>query len=359
MISASSAGPTIECPARLALPAARTTSEAADRGTELHEFCRVVTKNPGAREEALKAVPEKWRHTAAGINLAEALEGLKIVGCERAYALDVEKHTVRYIGENINREYGPCSRYEIPFSIDVEASVDGIPVELDYKSGQSIGDPQQHWQRRICAIGLMLFHDTPTAISRVTYIWDDGKIVSDGCEFSLFDVDEFCTTLKNTIDRVYEARELLASGVMPTVYPSDTACAFCPALTSCPAHTNFAKAMLGRLGDIEKGPELSSLTPEERGTVWAQLKQAEKIVEMTLASLKKMTPFPVGEEHEVRPTAKSRSYFDDAKARGLIVTLLDQAGVSEDEIKAKLASLNGRTEYAEFRKQKRLPQVAA
>ena len=371
-VSASGAGAMIACPARLALPAAYTTSEAADRGTELHAYARTVTVNPDGREQALKDVPEKWRHTAAGMNLGEALEGLRVVGCERAYALNVKERTVRFIGENIDRKYNetlkakgeaPLSRYEIPFTMDVEAFFDDdTPVELDYKSGQHIGDPAEHWQRRICAIGLMIFHDAPTAISRVAYIWDDGRIVPDGHEFGALDVDDFCDTLMHAIDKVWEARLLFANGIMPAISPSDEACTFCPAVSSCPYYTNFAKAMLGRLAEIQTGPELSSLTDDEKGKVWEECKKAEKIIETLLTGLKKMAEqkaFPVGDKYEVRPIDKGRTYFDDSKARGLIVTLLGRAGANEKEIETTMKGLHGKTEFQEFRKVKRQLPMAS
>lgn len=379
-ISGSSAGATIECPARLALPQAHTRGEAATRGNELHAFARVCTVNPAAREKALADVPEKYRHTAAGMNLDLALDGLRVVGCERAYALDVKKHTVRFIGENIERDYNKVleaqgkprlGRYEIPFTLDVEAFAGDIPVELDYKSGQSIGPVEDHWQRRVCATGLMMFHDTATAISRVAYIWDNGEIKPDGYEFSILDAEEYCDTLVTAIDAVWTARLLLANGIMPDIFPSDSACNYCSAMTSCPYWMNIAKAMLGKLQAVEKGPELSTLTLEELGQVWDMAKKAEKILEPLFKGMKKVIqpgptedgeipevkPLPIGDK-EVRPVPRSKTFFDASKARGFIVTLMQRSGATQEEIDAKIESLNGKTEYEEYRTVKRqLPMV--
>lgn len=370
-LSASGVGPAIACPARLALPAARTSGEAADRGNALHDFARVCSVNPDARERALSDVPEEWRHTAKGMNLSAALDGLTPVGFERAYALNVKTRTVRYIGDNIGRDYNgalkrvgqpPLSRYEIPFTVDVEAMYAGVtPVELDYKSGQSIGPVEDHWQRRVCAAGLIFCHDTASAISRVAYIKEDGTIVPDGHEFTLLDAEDFCDECVKAIDAIWEARLLLANNIMPTVHPSDEACAYCPALTSCPSWTNFAKSMLGRLQEIEKGPELSSLTLDELGKVWEDVKKAEKIIEATVKGLKLVaaeTPFPVGDKYEVRQQEKTRTYFDDSKARGLIVTLLGRLEADQEEIDRELAKLQGTTHYTETRKLKKLPMAS-
>lgn len=361
-VSASGVGATIECPPRAALPAARESGEYAERGNEIHAFCRVIGKNPEAREQALLDVPEAWRQTCAGIRLEEALAGISVLGYERAFALDVKHRTVRLIGENIGRDYnGELARrgepllgeYEIPFTTDVDGMVDGdIPIEIDYKSGQYQGEPSEQWQRKVCCTGLMYFHGAFEAKTRTAYIWDDGRIVVDPGEFTLLDAEDFCDEMVEMVDAVNAAKRMLADGKMPTVYPSDTACKYCPAFMQCPAQMNIARAMLGKFQDITHGPQLETLSIEELGQVWAMAKAAEKLIEPVLKSLKQValkTPLPVDETKEVRPVLRSRSYFDDSKARGLIVMLMGQAGATEAEIEAKLASLVGKTEYEEYR----------
>jgi len=304
------------------------------------------------------------------MNLNSALDGLRVTGCEKAYALNVQTRTTRYVGTNIGRDYNgelertgqaPLSTYEIPFTIDVEAFFETTPVELDYKSGQSIGDPAEHWQRRVCATGLMLYYDASTAISRVAYIWDSGEIKHDGHEFTLFDAEEYCDQLKSAIDNVLAAKSLLASGIMPPVSPSDEACAYCPAMTYCPYWMNTAKAMLGKLTEITQGPHLTALTPEEMGQVWELAKQAEKLLEPVLKGLKKIAaekPIPIGDKYEVRPVERSRSYEDTDAMRGELVKALAKLGMSDEDIEKKLASFKGKTVYPEFRKQKRLPMAS-
>ncbi len=358
-VSASSVGPTILCPTRAVLPQVRDTGEAAVRGNELHEFARLVTENPGCREAALAAVPEDYRHTAEGMNLAGALDGLEVLGCEMAYALNVQTRTTRFIGRNIGRNYGAIGKYEIPFTIDVEAVVDGVPVELDYKSGKNIGPVKEHWQRRVCATGLMFFHDTASAISRVAYIWEDGSIHPAGDEFNIFEAEDYCDEMLKMLDAVYAAEAKLYGGEMPTTYPSDDACKYCPAMMSCPAMTNFAKAMLGKLEAIEKGPELSTLAPAELLEVWETAKRAAVIAETVIDSLKVLAEKQAfgNEEYEVRGKAKDgKAYFDAGKARGLITVLLGKLGAEDEEIKNQIAGLMGKgKEYTEYRKYKVKP----
>jgi hypothetical protein len=363
--SASGIGAMLGCPARMVLPQSRSTGEWAIRGNILHNYCRLIGLDPKNRETALAEITDpKIRATAEAINLEAALDGIEVVAFERAYILNVKTRTVRIAGDNIERKYDdalsakgmePLGLYDVPATIDVVGMVGGIPVELDYKSGMSIGDPAIHWQRRVCSVALMIEYGTATAISRVAYIKEDGSIIPDGCEFSCMDIDDYCDQVVVAIDAVIAARKMLAAGKMPTVYPSDENCKYCPGFLSCPAHTNFAKAMLGKLQAIENGPELSALTPSELGAVWEMLKTSEAIVKSSMASLKifaEQGTIPVGTEHEIRPQQKSRSYFDQSKARGLLTLLMTKAGSTDTEITDKIKSLTGETKYTEFRKVK-------
>lgn len=369
-ISASSAGATIGCPGRLALPRVNETSDAAERGNILHAFARIVAKNPAAREQALLEVPEEHRLVAERLDITGALSDIKPIGFEMAYALDVKNRKVRFIGENIDRDYNGVlersgkpllGRYEIPFTIDVEGFIGDTPVELDYKSGQYIGDPAEHWQRRVCATGMMLKHETASAISRVAYIWQDGSIHPDKHEFTILDAEDYCDKLVAAIDAVWAARRTLAGGTMPTLNPSDDNCKYCPAMTSCPYYLNVAKAMLGRVVEIEKGPDFAELTEEELFRVWTDLKQIEDVVDKQLKRMKVLAARkPFGDsQYEIAPSAKAKASFDADGARGMITLLLGKLGYSEDEIAAKLAKLTKKTEYNEYRKRKRSLPLAS
>lgn len=353
-ISASNAGAVKDCPARLALPQVRESSEQAERGNALHEFARKVTKNPNTRDVALLDVPDEWRHTAAGMNLDSALFGLEVLGCELAFALDVKKRTVRFIGENIARDYNgellkqgkpKLSRYEIPMSMDIVGKVGEIPCELDWKSGRSIGDPAEHWQRRLCAAALIFHYDASEAFSRVGYIWDNGDIKPDGAPFTLFDAEDFCDDMVKTIDAVWQARLLVANGIMPTVAPSDSACNYCSAINSCPYYLNFAYAMAGRMDEINK-LELTTLSGPEMLKVWEDVKRAAKVVEAMvgdggrLKKLAKENPFG-DDKYEVAPKAQpGRKSFNGSLARGELVKAWGKLGLTDEEIEKEMAKLN-------------------
>ncbi len=366
--SASGVGPMLGCPTRMALPQSRSTGEYAIRGNILHNFCRLIGYNPSNREAALAEITDdKIRATAEGINLDEAFLGIKPVAFERAYILNVKNRTVRIAGDNLERHYNeallekglePLGLYDIPATIDVVAMVDGTPVELDYKSGQSIGDPEVHWQRRVCAVALMIHYDTPTALSKVAYIKEDGQILLDGCEFSCIDIDDFCDQIVVGIDAVVSAKRQLAAGKMPVVNPSDDNCKYCPALTSCPYYTNLAKSILGTLQAVETGPDLRTLSSEELGKLWTFMKDAKRVfdnIEVVGKLVAETTPLIIDEEHEIRPQWNSgRESFDASKARGMLSVLLAEKGLDDDQIAAKIRSLTTKgKDFAKFVKAKR------
>lgn len=364
-ITGSAAYDVAACPPRAAFPTCREPAgERADRGNELHAFARNVTVDPDNRESHLAQVSEQWRHTAAGMNLDAALDGLSVEGCEIAFALDVKERTCRLIGENIDRKYQehlaasgqpPLSKYEIPFTVDVVGTSDalGCPVELDYKSGQSIGDVEEHGQRRISAAGLMLYHGADTAISRVAYIWDDGTIKHDGHEFSILDAWETCDFMVSAIDAVVEARAVVDSGRTPDVYPDrDKQCKYCSAFNACPYWNNLIRSAAGKGID-------DTITPGEEGVVYDRLKDLEKVLSSTLDKLREKAlkePLPVDDKYEFRAQdKKGRSYFDASAARGLITTLLQRLGEDDESIGAELAKLTKMgASSPEVRKRKRV-----
>lgn len=368
-ISASGVGPVIGCPPRLALPQSRTTGDAAIRGNIIHNFCRLIGYNPENRKAALEEITDdKIRHTCEGIDLVECFAGLDVVAFERAYILNVKTRTVRVAGDNLERKYNealvskgmePLGKYDVPATIDVVAMAGDTPTELDYKTGMSIGDPEVHWQRRICAVALMIHYGTATALSKVAYVKEDGQIILDGCEFSCMDIDDFCDEVVDAIDKVVAAKEMLANRVMPTVNPSDDNCKYCSALTSCPYYTNLAKAMIGDLEAVEKGPDLRTLSPEQLGQLWAKMKKYQTIldnIEVVGKIVAPTTPLIIDDEWEVKPVwQEGRSFFNDSAARGEIVKLMSAMGSTEDEINAKLKSLVGKGKsFAKFPKTRRV-----
>lgn len=374
-LTGSGVGDACACPTREALPKCNATGTYAMRGNALHDFAKKVGKNPECRAQALLDIEdEDWRATAARMDLSSALVGLNPKGFEVAFSINVKDYTCRLIGYDIERKYEeylaltnqpPLTLWEIPFTVDLWAETDdGIPVELDWKSGQSIGDPAEHMQRRLSAAGLMFYMNTDEAISRVGYIREDGSIIPDGCPFFYADAIATCDEAVKGIQAVLAARALLASGVMPPVNPDrDRQCHYCDSFDYCPYWNNLIKGAGDGLREITKGPDLNAVSAEKRGQIFDYVKDVLKVATELEKKLKEHTyrgPQPVDEKWEFRAENRSgKTYFDGAAARGLIVTLLGQLGKDEKEIEKKLAELNKKgSDYLEVKKRKReLPVI--
>lgn len=357
----SAAGDVAACPPRMAFPQCRTSSSAADRGVELHRFAEMCTRFPDRRDEFLKEMSEEWRLTAVSMDLANAhaeLDGT-LMDCEVAYVVNVKERTARRLGTNIDRDYAKfgLTKYDIPLTIDLEDTVlGGVPCEQDYKSGRYVGEPSEHFQRKLSATALMFHHGTSEAVSRICYIWEDGTTKLDGCEFTLIDAWETCDVMVTAIDRVVEAKELLAAGKVPTVYPDrERQCKYCSSFSVCPFWSNLISGAAERLATA---PDFTAVPPEEKGRWMDYVKDVLKVanaVEETLKEHAKREALPVDDTWEFSMASKKgRSYFDNAAARGLLVTLLGREGMSPEDIDKKLASFNKRgIDVEEVRKRKR------
>lgn len=371
--SGSNMGDAIACPARLVFQQGNETGEYAERGNELHEFARKVAKNPESRAQALLDIEDdKVRATAMGMDVETALDGITERGYELAFVLNVKDKTCRFLGENIHRGYAkaardqgkPLTRYDIPFATDVVGKVMGdVPAELDYKSGRSIGPPDEHWQRRICTAGLMYYYDTPSAVGRVGYIWEDGSIHHDGHEFTVIDADGYCDELVEAVDRIWEERIRHVQGVAIAVNADrDAQCKYCNAFKFCPYWNNLARSVAVEMGNA---PDLTTMTAEERGRVLDRVKDVLKVYEKLESDLREHVEreaLPVNDKQEFRSEwQEPRNYFDAATARGLLVTALGKAGKSDEEIKAALDGLykKGKPFTVVSKRKRQLPVVQA
>jgi len=264
------------------------------------------------------------------------------VGTEMAFALNVQDRTARLLGKDLDRDYGQLEPHEVPLTIDVVAKLeDSTPVEIDWKSGRSIGELDAHWQRRLSAAALMFYFDSVSAVSRVGYIREDGRVDPDHTEFNYIDACNFCDTVLEAMKRVEEAKKLIADRRLPTVHPSESNCNYCPAATYCPYQTETIRASVGQVAWLENGVEL--LDPSQRGQAWTIAKRMAKVSEDVIAKLKKMAdlePIALEDGKVVAPGEIEKSGFDAGAARGLLLRL----GATEDQM-AKLYRKYRTVEY--------------
>lgn len=356
LISGSSAYDALACPARVVLPGAfPPPSEFAERGEALHLFAQRMTDDPSRREQYLDAIANpEWRETARKMNVADALDGITIVGTEVAFALNVMSKTCRMIGSDIDRDYDgaleragepPLTVYEIPFTVDVLGEINDVPVELDYKTGMSIGEVEEHGQRRISATGLMLYYGSDSAISRVAYVREDGSIDHDGFEFSAIEADGICEELKAGIDKILATKLDFDNRKQLTVYPDrNKQCKYCPAFDSCPYWNNLVTAAVGEVKRGTITADIQEVDKETAGRALESVKDVIKVFEEILEKLKVRVdlegplPLPNGKEYYMREM-EGKKYFDSAAARGKLYSTLLQTGLPPEECDKELDKL--------------------
>ncbi len=347
-ITGSSAGDAVHCAASHALPCIIEPShEKAVNGIYIHEYIRAYV-------EGVK-LPDIPGQLKGYCDVDKYLHGLNVRGAEGSFLLNVKEKTVRFVGWNINRKYPEHGPYEVALTIDiVGCNDDGIPVELDWKSGRFIeGGVENNWQRRLCAAALLLHYDSTEVISKNVYLRDDNTDFADETVFSIMDIYGFLDEFKGVIDKVLAARRIVAEGGIPDVTIGDH-CQYCPAFNHCPAKTAMVKEFVG--GDLTNLKErVLSMTPAQQGFAMTKVKEFMKVgeeVENVLKEAAKRQPLPTPDGKEYRFSTKSRDYFDADAARGLILTLLLKNGLTEEQAHAKIQTLYGKTVYKELRKMK-------
>ena len=343
--SASSMGRAAVCPASHALPRAESQGEPARDGHAIHAYLARVAVSPATKSVALQDVPEHLRARCAAIDVAGALNGLGTIVTEPAYALDVAEGTTRYIGENIGRAYGELGRTEIACTLDVLGWRDDVPVVLDWKTGQDVGDVQENWQMRIQALvaraASMGAHEVE---ARICYIGEDGSTRTASHVFDAFELDAAEDELREILARVRKAEEVYKAGGLPSMAEGDH-CKYCPSFAFCPAKVSLARAMVR---DVEAlTGQVEALTLAEKGEVWAKLKQffgLARRIEDVIKDEARRADVPLPNGKVLRAVPGTRETVDGKRA----LVMLRELGVDD----TVLSTLTTATPYQTIREVK-------
>jgi hypothetical protein len=265
--SGSSLERAVNCPAAFALPRAGHTGEAAIRGTENHDKIEGGLSLGGD----LSHLPDVVR---------KAMDGALSVDVEVAFAIDIEKETVRVIGQRLGRNYGPLTDSEIPLTLDaIITKRSGVEV-WDWKSRKRVTASKHNLQLRAGAVAVMKTRGVSEVLAALGYL-DNSE--SDEATVDSFDEAAFFADMRAAMNKIGAARTLVASGGTPEVH-SGPWCDYCPAMAYCPAHTRLALNMLGELEDI-KG-KVAFMTVEQVSKAWDIKKRLESMLETVDESLR-------------------------------------------------------------------------
>ncbi len=285
----------VNCPASYVLNQARNTGVESIKGNENHEGIEEGLVSGETDREVVR----------------QAIEGAASIAVERAFALDVERETVRFIGDRVGRRYGPLGPNEIALTVDAVISrADGVWV-WDWKSRKRVTPAVRNLQLRAGAVAVMKHMNLPIVNGGIGYLDNDETDIT---TVDAFDVPVFFADMRTMLENIGKARAVLSEGKTPEVH-SGPWCDYCPAISYCPAHTRLAKTMLGQISEVEK--QIAFMSPEDAGRAWVLLQQVYKLADKVDASLRlrarqDVVPLPNGKRLAL--IQKSRANFDKKKA---------------------------------------------
>ncbi len=326
VVSASNAEAFVNCTTSHLLPQAESHNDYMYRGSEGHEPLAAKINKRVAN------ATERGKESVRLFPLDEILSTLDVAAlAETAYVVNVQEKSVRFVGKDIGREYGPLAKYEVPCTLDVQGVKDGRPWIRDWKFGKSAAWWQLMVQCMAAAYGSSP-SDEPAGEIDAGFIFIDGdskgKVWHEESRIvSLEEIDAACDRLVEAFDRVPKLMTDLLEG-----RPKTTAgewCTYCPGYAYCPSKWALARAMTDEVQDVI--PKLGALSQEELGALWAHTREFKKIfstVEEALkgAALREPLPLPNGKELAMIE-ARGRETVDKDLARALVRRL---GGTTED-----------------------------
>jgi len=321
----------LECPASEVMPRVLSSSAYSDRGNNLHAFTRRVVRGVPI-EDALVHVAEKWQPTAKAIDFRKLTAGLADIRSERAFAIDTEAQTVRFLGEDIGRRYPERTRAEFAGTEDIGAvaSYTKRPVTIDVKTGwEPVSPPDENAQIQFFAARAYLDTGATEVEGRIAYIRESGAVHFDTHVFKRIEIEDFLDDLAELVPRIEAARAQLAETGMVTVAPGKW-CRYCPALTSCPSKVGLARTLAGELGDVSR--MLTALTPAQRGAAWAKAKEIKSLVDVVLDGLKECATQESFETRGGTKLVKLISFPQTRFAPDKAIALLHELGATREQI---------------------------
>lgn len=322
MPTASALGRAMKCVGSQVLPRIESESRAADVGTAKHAFAEAIV-NGATREAALEVVPEEFRAECLAID-ERALEVMRGLETEVAYAIDVENGVVRRIGAKLRRAYGDPKPSELVGTFDYSGTLgEECAVVYDLKTGLAdIGNAADSWQLRAGALAVATWSDLDEA--EVGFLW-----VREGfapkwstARFDALDLDAFRYELRSLWKRIVDASTALSWGELPELREGPH-CAHCPARLSCPAKMALIRGAVADAGAQLRAmaEALKLATPEELSAAYAKALPFIEAAEALRAAFREVAterPFVTRPGFVLGVREAERSEFDGEKVYDFI-----------------------------------------
>lgn len=300
----------VACPGSFAHEHTVTTSEAAERGSQVHSYIAATLSG----ERTLSPEDEKAAGLCARISDAD-LDAVAMPAGDHDTELHVEaamylspaSGAAGLLEGSHHRDYSGAPEGALVGTADVGAVEEDRVRISDWKTGVGeVPDPAGNWQLRFLALAAARIFGKETATVQVARIAASGEITPTEADLSPQDLEEIACELDELAGRVEAGR------AGDPEYRPGPQCRYCPAFSRCPAMAGAAQALMDSSEDGEE-----ELTPRKAAELWQQLQAVEaatKRVREALTEYVYSRPIPTEEGKELKVLTSRREQIDSSRA---------------------------------------------
>lgn len=311
------------CPGSVALGANRTPgdavkSEAAERGTLLHELTRKIDVG----DDDILSHKDMPEGDLEAVNWTVGqVRQIRMALTEKYHDI-YEDAEVQVPLDSVGIESGEeGNRVDKLFFCTMATLPDSLLVIIDYKFGMGyVPPPKWNWQMKGYAFGgHVAFH--PKQGVRVIVLQPEADEEDRYREytFSAEEIAQIGTDIKAIVDRANEPDAPLAVGYW---------CNICKCRDVCPQHKGL---ILGMRMDLTVREHLLAISPADRGKLYGDLDRIKSWAENALGVCQGMA-VEKGLEFagfEVGPGKQSRSWTNDAAVMGRLNDIVNRGGIEK------------------------------
>ncbi len=309
-----------KCPGSQAHEHVETTSDAAERGTAIHDYiAALLSRGEAALPSNHEARAVCERLDKDGILRTASPEGGANYRVELGLYLSPASGATGILEGRHHRDYSKAPEGSIPGTADVVALEEDRVRVTDWKTGsREVPHPAENHQLRFLGLAAARVFGRETATAQIAAIREDGSIDVRDADLGADELDEIATEI------AYIARRLQMSREGDPVYKTGSHCRYCPALPRCPAIAAAGQALL------EGPPE--ELTPKRAAQMWSQLQAVEVAAKKTREALQEYTyarPIPTEAGKQLKVVETRRENIDSGMAFAILREHLPDETLSE------------------------------
>jgi RecB family exonuclease len=311
-----------KCPGSFALPHVYTKSEAASRGTAIHEY--IAASLLALKTPAQVGVPKIAWELCESLDIEELhayaqpiLDDTLYVELALAWKPEDDTGFFTFSKEQRgHRDYSAAPAGSLVGTADAVCVEDVQVLITDWKTGRwEVPDPAENLQLLFLALAAARAFSKPEAVVQIVQIGEDGALTHRFAELDSEDLESVSETLRDILARVEQSRR----AEFPDLFPGSH-CRFCPAFHACPAQYGAAQSLMEE--------SLEELTPRRAADVWRRLQAVEaatKRVRQVLADYTATRPVSLPGGKELRLIESRRDYIDAGIAMPILREVMGDA----------------------------------